>query len=424
MKRASGFRSAVHAFGADKRAYVAVLFGLAAVPLITAIGATIDYSRAVAAKSRLDMIADSAALEAIASGSLASRWNKPDRGEGEIKAFFESQARSIPDVVVNPVKVTITQTDLQRTATVEYSATVHNHFGAFLKPTTVIQGKAGSTTSRPIYMDFYLLLDNSPSMGLGATLADIKTMEDATAFAPNDAKCAFACHETQPTTPGLTRYQLAKSLGVKMRIDLVRDATQRLIARAAATQVVPNQFRIGIDTFSDARQQISALTTNFTAASTAASTIDIKAIPYQNYNSDRYTDFDGLIPYLGTLPQGGNGVSGSSPRTILFLVSDGMTDEPTPGNPGGRTLKPIPIEVCNTIKSRNILIAALYTTYYPLPSNGWYMDNIAPFVANVGPAMQQCASPGLFFEVNPTQGIPEALEALFQKAVGEARLLN
>ena len=36
--------------------------------------------------------------------------------------------------------------------------------------------------------------------------------------------------------------------------------------------------------------------------------------------------------------------------------------------------------------------------------------------------MQSCASPGLFFEVWPTQGISEAMNTLFQKAVADARI--
>ena len=38
--------------------------------------------------------------------------------------------------------------------------------------------------------------------------------------------------------------------------------------------------------------------------------------------------------------------------------------------------------------------------------------------------MEKCASPGLFFEVSPTQGIEEAMIALFKKTVGKARLVN
>ena len=36
--------------------------------------------------------------------------------------------------------------------------------------------------------------------------------------------------------------------------------------------------------------------------------------------------------------------------------------------------------------------------------------------------MASCASPGLFFEVSPTQGISLAMNALFQKAVADAHV--
>jgi hypothetical protein len=36
--------------------------------------------------------------------------------------------------------------------------------------------------------------------------------------------------------------------------------------------------------------------------------------------------------------------------------------------------------------------------------------------------MEACASPGLFFEVTPTDGISQAMNALFQKVVSKAYL--
>ena len=36
--------------------------------------------------------------------------------------------------------------------------------------------------------------------------------------------------------------------------------------------------------------------------------------------------------------------------------------------------------------------------------------------------MEACASPGFYFEVSPTQGISEAMTALFQKAISDARI--
>jgi hypothetical protein len=38
--------------------------------------------------------------------------------------------------------------------------------------------------------------------------------------------------------------------------------------------------------------------------------------------------------------------------------------------------------------------------------------------------MEACASPGFYFEVSPTQGIAEAMNALFKKAVADARITS
>jgi hypothetical protein len=36
--------------------------------------------------------------------------------------------------------------------------------------------------------------------------------------------------------------------------------------------------------------------------------------------------------------------------------------------------------------------------------------------------MAACASPGLYFEVSPTEGISDAMNALFRKAVADAHI--
>jgi hypothetical protein len=74
------------------------------------------------------------------------------------------------------------------------------------------------------------------------------------------------------------------------------------------------------------------------------------------------------------------------------------------------------------MKNRGIRIAVLYTTYLPITANPWYNQWIAPFSSSIATNMQACASPGLYFEVSPSQGISEAMNALFQKAVAEAHL--
>jgi hypothetical protein len=77
---------------------------------------------------------------------------------------------------------------------------------------------------------------------------------------------------------------------------------------------------------------------------------------------------------------------------------------------------------CTTIKNRGIRIAVLYTTYLPLPTNSWYKSYIAPFQANIGPNLQSCASPGLYFQVSADQDISAAMIALFNTAITTAHL--
>jgi hypothetical protein len=86
---------------------------------------------------------------------------------------------------------------------------------------------------------------------------------------------------------------------------------------------------------------------------------------------------------------------------------------------------------CTALKNRGIKIAMLYATYLALPTNALYMTWINPF--NPGPYgpsinskiaknMEACASPGFYFEVSPTDGIAQAMTALFPegRAVGAA----
>ena len=113
--------------------------------------------------------------------------------------------------------------------------------GVMGKSAMTVTGTSTSTANMPLFIDFYLLLDNSPSMGVGATPADVATMVNNTSD-----KCAFACHDLNYSN---NYYNLAKTLGVTTRIDVLRTATQQLMDTAAATQTYSNQFRMAIYDF-------------------------------------------------------------------------------------------------------------------------------------------------------------------------------
>jgi hypothetical protein len=118
-------------------------------------------------------------------------------------------------------------------------------------------------------------------------------------------------------------------------------------------------------------------------------------------------------------PGSGTGVNGDTPQEVLFLVSDGVEDESVNGS---RKQSVINTANCTTIKNRGIRIAVLYTEYLPLPTNSWYNTYISPFQNNIGPTLQSCASPGLYFEVKTGGDISSALAQLFQYAIQSAFL--
>jgi len=204
------------------------------------------------------------------------------------------------------------------------------------------------------------------------------------------------------------------------------------------------QFRMAIYTFGAAAENyglttVQSLTSNLSTAKSSAGVIDLMTVPYQNYLGDTLTNFHSVLNGMNSLiPNPGDGSQSSAPQKILFFVSDGVADralgspscsqstttssDPKTGNNYNRCQEPLDVALCTTIKNRGIKIAVLYTTYLPLPTNAWYNSWIAPFSNSISTRMQSCASPGLYFEVSLTQGISEAMTALFQKAVQQARL--
>ena len=428
-------------FRGDQRGNIAVLFTLALLPVLSAIGCVVDYSRATQFKSKLQAAIDAASVGSIAKQSPAFIAAGSMSGNGPIPAgvtdatnIFNGNMSGVTGYTLNSMTPVVTKTASAVTSVVSFSADVPTMFlGVMGKSTMTVTGTSTSTANMPLFIDFYLLLDNSPSMGVGATPADVATMVNNT---PDS--CAFACHDLNNAN---NYYQLAKTLGVTTRIDVLRTATQQLMDTAAATQTYSSQFRMAIYDFggsSDTQglRALFSLSSSLTSAKTAAGNIDLMTVAGQNNNGDQDTGFTAILPAINSVISApGAGTSGS-PLKYVFFVSDGVADESNAGclkpkSGTSRCQSPINPSLCTTIKNRGVKIAVLYTTYLALPTNAWYNSWIAPF--NTGPYgpspnseialnMASCASPGLYFEVSPTQGISQAMTTLFQKAVADARI--
>lgn len=427
-----------------------LIFALTIPVVLAAIGGAIDFGRAVQLRVAMQDAADVASLGAVAINSAAYKVAL-QQGDGEITAgtaqahdIYLSDMISAPELSTPIIATNVSKSGTVLTSKIDVSANYKSYIlglvGLSIMPISV---HSTSSSTIPPYIDFYLLLDNSPSMGLGATYDDINNLMVATSkssLSGVEKNCAFACHESGANA-GKDNYTLAKQIGVTMRIDVVREATQELMTTANKTQTIPGQYRMAIYDFGSAADkipqssppayQVSALTSNLTQSASDAGKIDLMTIPKQNYNSDEQTNFKSVMAYMNqssVIAKPGLGTTPSSPQKVLFFVSDGMTDSYDCSVSGCRRIGGLDVPTCTAIKNRGIRIAVLYTTYLRLEGqyyNDWYDKNVDKYISptnQVAANMQSCASPGLYFEVGPDEGISEAMTALFNKVVQVVRI--
>jgi hypothetical protein len=239
-------------------------------------------------------------------------------------------------------------------------------------------------------------------MAIAATTAGINTMVTHTTD-----QCAFACHESDKSPNDY--YGLARSLGVTLRMDLLRpgDAEPHVngaVRRDQQQCVLPRrdlyvQYRL---------QHYRQLTSSLSTAKSQAGNIDIYEVPQQNWSSDAITNYTNAMNNINSImptPGGGTKQAGDSPQEVLFFVTDGVEDEMVGSSRVESLMDP---SYCTTIKNRGIRIAVLYTEYLRLPTNPWYMNHIDSFQPNIGATLQSCASPGLYFKVTTNDDISAA----------------
>ena len=204
------FSGLMNRFRKDRRGNVAVIFGIACVPLISAIGFAIDYSEATRVKAKLQSAADAAAVASISQQS--SGWLAASRmtGNGEV-SVAEADATNIFNGNVTAsaslftgktVTATVTKTGAALTSVVNFSANVPVTFlqvlGVFGHQVTqlTVTGSSSASSSLPLYLDFYLALDVSGSMGLPSTAAGQTALNNVNPdnHGQYPTGCTLACH--------------------------------------------------------------------------------------------------------------------------------------------------------------------------------------------------------------------------------------
>ena len=254
-------------------------------------------------------------------------------------------------------------------------------------------------------------------------------------------------------------YKLARINKITLRLDELNAGVSTLLQTASSTAQSsqfssPPQYQFSIysmdSLWSIGLTQLMPLTTNYTANWTTASANFGVMEMYSNNNNcansacssssgpgdvgTNYDDSLGKLSQASYVPNPGNGTNqaGDTPQEVLFIVTDGVEDEKNGsrlqqaindlGNaPGGNSSG---TNWCAAIKNRGVKIAIFYTDYLPVPTNSWYANWIAPIQSDIGPALQACATPGLFYDAAIGADLGQALAALFAAVTHTGHLTN
>ncbi|MGU3664599.1 TadE/TadG family type IV pilus assembly protein [Methylobacterium sp. A49B] len=455
---------------------VTILFAFSLLPMVGLIGYGVDYGVAITDKAKLDAAADAAAIAGVVSAKAYFATN-PIQSNLTANAFAAGTAQATNAFTVNAGSVPFAQVQLQtpqlsRTgqtikSTVSYTATIKNNFGQlFRTPTTTIGNTVTASADLPSYLDFYLLLDVSGSMGLPATSTGMTQLAASNRDMWSDYKqgCQFACH-----FPGYTGWNLAAGK-IQLRSDALNNAVCSLITRASNPSMA-NQYRVGLypfinqmGTLADINSSIATLNSKAQCGQTwpLALTNLLDTGTTQLYSlSDPSTGtgaggthFEVVLPQMKTTITAaggfGDGSSALVRRPFVFLVTDGMQNGQHfainqngkyyyPGNPStfpgyaagnwdGSQPSQIDPSLCSALKTAGATISVLYIPYNIISFTdygggiAWENNRVNGFSPTLATPLQSCASPGFFYTANSPSDITAALNAMFDQALQVAHL--
>ena len=250
-------------FWRDRRGNFGMMTALVLVPIIGVAGLAIDINNALTVRTTLQAAADAAAIAAVGEVSAGVMQAMQMQSDGQLSAAIEDakkvfmgHAKMSGEYELKNFDVNVVKSGTQLKAVFTFDATVPTTLARILgQPDVTIAGKAEAVFQTDTFRDFYLLLDNTPSMGVGATPGDVDKMVKNTGD-----KCAFACHIVKDGVEDKNSYYyLAKKLGVTIRIDVVAQATAALMDTAKSSRKSPNQYRMAVYTFGEKAEDTKLL---------------------------------------------------------------------------------------------------------------------------------------------------------------------
>jgi Flp pilus assembly protein TadG len=455
------------AFAKDRSGNFGLMMALLTIPMVIALGVSVDYVRAYNTKARMQADLDSALIASVkdiddlSTSAIKTRVENWFAGQTEL----DSSKYSLSDT-----NITVNQSN--RTISAIVTGTVATTFmgiaGINSINVSVVSAVSGPATS---FLNVYIVLDKSPSMLLAATTSDQTILR-----ADANIACEFACHDTSDpvyksgtTTVLATNYYnyIKSTYGSKLRADVSVTAAEKVLDMIDASNASSSHIKVGL-------YKLGATTTEVLAptASTTTARTDLTTDSYglTSSTSESATYFDKSLTALQTLVgSAGDGSSASKPLKLVLLLTDGVQSErnwvlywnkPTYDVLGWKTsqststkeniwkvITPLNPSWCSGIKTNGATMAILYTEYLPITADWGYNATLGQTMSSsyfshtwggtmrtdvsssttrlkyIPYALKDCAtSEDLFISASDSDEIESGLSSLFNQYLYSVRL--
>ena len=435
-------------FAARRDGNVALLVALLLGVLLFSMCMAIDYTMAASRKDQLQGYADAAALSATTPAALATT---AAAAQAAAQAAWDGQASVLAGITGETGTVTVTDTNPGhlgnvRTVTITFSANSSTIFANVLGISSIpVQGSSAASVGIPPYINIYVLVDNSQSMGIADTQADMTTLYNVTQQKNGDG-CVFGCHVPLGFEPNSDE-ALAHQNNVTLRLDSAKSAISTMISQAQSNGL-SSRVKFALYTMGGGHSgsanllnQVSGLTNTYSTLLTDVANIDLEP-GAQGVIGDTDVE-DAMMTLKASLPaSNGTGATSASPVNYVFVVTDGLDDSDQfkaslPCNlqlpPGGWRCTQTPATAgCTSLKTVAD-VGVIYTPYLPLYNNNnpalgtypYYQQLVQPYSATIQSNLQACATTtDLFFSASDGASINSAMTTLFSRALASAARLT
>lgn len=438
---------------------VAIITAVAAPALVMIVGFACDYGYASYINQRLARATDSGTLGSISqtAATTAGGYTATAAMQAIGVNIFNANIADLPSTGVKFNLSVVSDGSGGVIATGSYTYNAPTFFGGVLGFNNIPLAGTAKTTARPVtYVNYYILVDTSQSMGIAATQTDMDALYNRVVLYKNhsndDPGCVFGCHvkgNVNGSNGGIQPYaneDLAHNLltyygpRINLRIDAAVSSILSIINTAASIATTTKNIKFALYEIqldpktNNLLTPVSPMSNDYSTLLSDASKIHL-GDNVAGGSGD--TDFKDELDLFNTtltkagLTANGNGASATSPLNFIFIITDGVND--IPGNCTynrtnyGHCTAAFDANNCTALKSK-ATVGTIYTTYSPIysannPAGGKldqsYSDLVSQYVAppdQLAVALKACATSSDYaFQATDGPDIIAAMQSLFQR---------